>query len=131
MEFKIETWKRGDGFIVTTDPKRVDIKSIHEFLSKKAYWCQGIPLHTVEKSVCNSVPFTVYAPVTSGEEGILIDDIRYKLAGFARVVTDLATFGYLAGSVWTHVWFFVFPTNSAYFMYQFSKHANLIYRCFH
>ena len=53
---------------------------IHEFL-KDSYWAAGIPREVVERSIRGSVPFGVY------DGGAQV--------GFARVVTDCATFGYL------------------------------------
>lgn len=55
---------------------------IHRFLSQEAYWCLNIPLETVQRSIDNSLCFGVYL---DGQQ-----------VGFARVVTDYATFGYLA-----------------------------------
>ena len=72
--------RRGE-FLVTTDPARLDIEFIHSFLSN-SYWAEGIPRETVERSIANSLCFGVY-------EGD-------KQVGFARVITDYATFAYLA-----------------------------------
>jgi GNAT superfamily N-acetyltransferase len=65
---------------VSTDPARLDLDAIHGYL-KDSYWARGIPRDVVERSVRNSLGFGVYR----GEE----------LVGFARVVTDLATFAYV------------------------------------
>lgn len=69
-------------YIVSTDKDKLDILMIHQFLSQEAYWCLNIPLEIVQRSIDNSVCFGVYR----GDEQV----------GFARVVTDMATFGYLA-----------------------------------
>jgi GNAT superfamily N-acetyltransferase len=74
-------WPAPDGYVVSTDPLRLDIARIHRFLST-AYWATGIPLQVVERSIANSLPFGLYGP--SGLQ-----------AGFARVVTDRATYAYL------------------------------------
>jgi GNAT superfamily N-acetyltransferase len=74
-------WVAPDGYVVSTDPVRLDIDRIHRFLST-AYWSTGIPRDVVERSIVNSLPFGLYAP--SGQQ-----------AGFARVVTDRATYAYL------------------------------------
>jgi GNAT superfamily N-acetyltransferase len=66
---------------VTSDPSRFDVPAIHAFLTS-SYWSPGIPLAIVEKAIANSVCF-----------GVFHED---KQVGFARVVTDKATFGYLA-----------------------------------
>ena len=71
-----------DQYTVSTDPARLNIALIHEFLNRHAYWSQGIPLDIVQKSIQHSLCFGVY----EGDQQV----------GFARVVTDRATFAYLA-----------------------------------
>jgi GNAT superfamily N-acetyltransferase len=66
---------------VSTDPARLDVGRIHRFLST-AYWSAGIPRDVVARSIAHSLPFGLYA--ASGEQ-----------AGFARVVSDRATYAYL------------------------------------
>ncbi len=73
-------WRRG-AYLITTDKARLALETIHGFL-KTSYWASGIPAETVRRSVENSLAFGLFA----GEEQ----------AGFARVVTDYATFAYLA-----------------------------------
>ncbi|HVT02432.1 MAG TPA: GNAT family N-acetyltransferase, partial [Thermoanaerobaculia bacterium] len=70
------------GYLVTTDRSRFDIDRIHELLRSSFYWAANIPRATVETSIENSLPFAVI-----GAEG---------LVGFARVITDFATFAYLS-----------------------------------
>ena len=72
-------WHR-DGFTISTDPARLDLDMIHGFLSS-CYWATGIPRDVVERSIANSLCFGVYEPA--------------RQVGFARVITDRATFGYL------------------------------------
>ena len=67
---------------ISTDPHRLDIDLIHRCLSESAYWAIGRPREVVQRSFDNSLCFGAYA------DG--------QLAGFARVVTDTATFGWLA-----------------------------------
>ena len=74
-------WVRG-GFRISTDPARLDLGVIHGFLSG-SYWARGIPREVVERSIRGSLCFGVY------EEG-------GPQVGFARVITDRATFAYLA-----------------------------------
>jgi GNAT superfamily N-acetyltransferase len=74
-------WPGPEGYVVCTDPARLNIDRIHGFLST-AYWSAGIPRDVVERSIANSLPFGLFAP--SGEQ-----------AGFARVVTDRATYAYI------------------------------------
>lgn len=71
-----------NGYVVDDDPDRVDIDLVHEFL-RTAYWSAGVPREVVERSVANSLCVGVYA-----------DDGRQ--VGFARAVTDRATFAYIA-----------------------------------
>jgi GNAT superfamily N-acetyltransferase len=71
-----------DGFTVSTDPSRLDLDVIHGYLTR-SYWAAGIPRDFVERSIRNSLCFGVF-----GRHG--------EQVGFARVVTDLATFAYVA-----------------------------------
>ena len=73
--------RRGD-YLVSTDRSRLDLPAIHAFLTR-AYWSEGVPYATVERGIANSLPFGAYY-----DDG--------SLAGFARVITDFASFAYLA-----------------------------------
>lgn len=73
-------WSRRD-FEISTDPSRIDVETVYEFLTN-SYWAKGIPADTVRLSVQNSLCFGVY----DGPQQI----------GFARIITDRATFAYLA-----------------------------------
>lgn len=66
---------------ISTDPARLDIGMIHGFLTR-SYWAQGIDEATVRRSVDNSLCFGLFH--------------AERQVGFARVVTDRATFAYLA-----------------------------------
>jgi ribosomal protein S18 acetylase RimI-like enzyme len=70
-----------DEFIVTSDPAAVDIDAVHAYL-RTSYWAEGIPRDLVARAIANSIPFSV-------RHGA-------RQVGFARVVTDRATFAYLA-----------------------------------
>lgn len=74
-------WKRGE-FSISTDPTQLDISVIHKYLSTDSYWAKGRTVDTVKRSIENSLNFGLY----KGEQQI----------GFARVVTDYATFAWLA-----------------------------------
>ena len=76
-----DEWHKGE-YAISTDPARLDLGMIHQYLSGSAYWALGRPLDMVRLSIENSLPFGVY----QGNAQI----------GFARVVTDYATFAYLA-----------------------------------
>jgi GNAT superfamily N-acetyltransferase len=71
-----------DGYTVSTDKARLDVEVIHHFLSTESYWALHIPRSVVAKAIDHSLCFGVY----NGDAQV----------GFARVVTDTATFGYLA-----------------------------------
>jgi GNAT superfamily N-acetyltransferase len=73
--------ERDDGYVVTTDRERLDLDLIHGFL-RTAYWSTGIPRETVARALEHSIPFGLYGP--DGAQ-----------CGFARVVSDRATFAYL------------------------------------
>jgi GNAT superfamily N-acetyltransferase len=73
----------GVPYEISTDRSRLDLPRVHRFLSTEAYWSPGVAFETVERSVEGSMPFGVYA--ADGSQ-----------VGFARVVTDRATFAWLA-----------------------------------
>lgn len=66
---------------ITTDTTRMDVPAIHAFLSQ-TYWSPGIPLSLVQRAIANSLCF-----------GVLLGT---QQVGFARVITDKASFAYLA-----------------------------------
>lgn len=74
-------WRRGD-YLISTDRSRLDLDLIHRFLSEEAYWSPGVPRAVVERSVDHSLNFGLYR----GDDQL----------GFARVVTDFATFAWVA-----------------------------------
>lgn len=66
---------------ITADTARMDVDAIHAFLTQ-SYWSPGIPRETVARAIANSLCFGVF------HDG--------RQVGFARMVTDRATFAYLA-----------------------------------
>jgi GNAT superfamily N-acetyltransferase len=88
MDRKAVSAARTD-FRVSTDVARFDLDRVHRWLSSEAYWCKGIPREVFDRSVQGSLCFGAF---TAADEQ----------AGFARVVSDYATFAWL-GDV------FVFP----------------------
>ena len=74
-------WHRGD-YTISTDNERLEIHTIHDFLSNDSYWAQGRSVETVQRSLENSFNFGLYK--------------NDKQIGFARVVTDYATFAWIA-----------------------------------
>jgi GNAT superfamily N-acetyltransferase len=73
-------YRRGE-FLLSTDPKHLDLDVIHSFLSH-CYWAKGIPRETVARSIEHSLCFGIY-------------DSKRAQVGFARVVSDFATVAYL------------------------------------
>ncbi len=68
-------------FTISTDKNKIDIDYVHEFLTN-SYWSPGVPMETVERAMENSLCFGIYN--------------NDKQVGYARMVTDKATFAYLA-----------------------------------
>ncbi len=66
---------------ISTDPGRLQLDAIHAYLTR-SYWSPGIPKDIVARAIAHSMCFGLY----QGESQV----------GFARVVTDKASFGYLA-----------------------------------
>ena len=78
------TWPSSDGrFEISTDPARLDLATVHDFLTNRSYWVPGISRERVARSMANSLCFGVYE-VSSGRQ-----------VGNARVVTDYTLFAYL------------------------------------
>jgi GNAT superfamily N-acetyltransferase len=75
-----EVARQGD-FLISTDPARLDVELIHDFLSNGSYWAAGRPLDIVQRSLANSLCFGLYK--------------QRQQIGFARVVTDRATFAWI------------------------------------
>lgn len=73
-------------FIISTDKQKLDVALIHNYLCNESYWAKNIPIEIVKKSIEGSCCFGIY----------LNENSALKQTGFARVVTDFATFGYLA-----------------------------------
>lgn len=75
--------RRADGYVLCTDPARLDLDLVHRWLSTDAYWALGRDRETVARAFANSLPFGVYRPEDGGQVAV------------ARVVTDGATFAWL------------------------------------
>jgi GNAT superfamily N-acetyltransferase len=76
-----EEWRRGE-YVISTDPSMLDLDVVHGFL-QRSYWASERPLETIKRSVEGSLNFGLYRA----------NDQRQ--VGFARVVTDFATFAWL------------------------------------
>jgi len=77
----VQEWRCGE-YVISTDRERVDLRVVHGFLSTGSYWAGGIPVDVVARSIEHSLPFGVYN--------------THQQVGFARVITDYATFAYIA-----------------------------------
>jgi GNAT superfamily N-acetyltransferase len=88
VDDRVLEWRR-DPYLVSTDRARIDVDAVHAFLLT-THWAAGIPRETLERAIAGSVTFGVF------DDGAQV--------GFARAVTDLATYAYL-----TDV--FVMPTH--------------------
>lgn len=66
--------------VVTTDRSSLDLDVIHDFLAT-SYWARGVPREVLARSMENSLCFGAF------DEG--------RQVGFARVISDRATFAYI------------------------------------
>jgi N-acetylglutamate synthase-like GNAT family acetyltransferase len=73
---------RKDDLLISDDSTLLDRELIHRFLSERSYWAQNAPREVVNRAIEHSLCFGVYR---SGKE-----------VGFARVITDSATFAWLS-----------------------------------
>jgi GNAT superfamily N-acetyltransferase len=76
----VREWQRGE-HVVSDDPERIDVEAVHAFIAGRSYWAAGIPAETLARAIAHSLCFGLYR--------------GSRQVGFARVVTDRATFGYL------------------------------------
>jgi GNAT superfamily N-acetyltransferase len=67
---------------ISTNPARLDREMVHRFLSRESYWALGVSRSTVDRAIEHSLAFGLYV---GGEQ-----------VGFARAVTDAATFAWVA-----------------------------------
>lgn len=81
IEAGAREWHRGD-YTISTDNGRLEIPIIHHYLSNESYWAQGRSVETVQLALENSFNFGIYK--------------NDRQVGFARVVTDFATFAWVA-----------------------------------
>jgi GNAT superfamily N-acetyltransferase len=75
-----ETWRFGE-LEISDDRSRIDLDVVHGYLSR-SYWAEGIPRDLVARSIASSLCFGAFE--------------RGRQIGFARVVSDCATFAWLA-----------------------------------
>jgi GNAT superfamily N-acetyltransferase len=78
---KAVEWALG-AYLISTDRARLDLDAIHTYLSEESYWARGRTRDVTVRAIENSLPFGLYK--------------RSEQVGFARVVSDRATFAWLA-----------------------------------
>jgi GNAT superfamily N-acetyltransferase len=76
----VQEWRR-DGYVISTDPARIDVDVVHGYLTR-SYWAGGISRDVVARSVAGALNFGIYLDAAQ--------------VGGARIITDYATFAYLA-----------------------------------
>lgn len=52
-----------DGYVLSTDPTRVDFDLVHGFLARDSYWAQGMTADRLKRALSHSLPVGVYAPM--------------------------------------------------------------------
>ncbi len=82
-------WRR-DAYLISTDVGLIDVGVVHRFLAEDSYWSKDIPVEVVRRGLANSMVFGVYDTSISREAG------GHAQIGLARVITDRATYAYLA-----------------------------------
>src|SRR5271168_2073051 len=73
-------------FFISTDPTLIDLDVVYGFLTT-CYWCSGIPREVVARCIAGSLCFGIYEETQDGKNNQI---------GFARVISDFATYAYLA-----------------------------------
>jgi len=68
-------------FLISTDPAKLQLEVIHEYLAQESYWAQEIPEAIVARAMQHSLNFGLYQ--------------AEKQIGYARIISDFATFAYL------------------------------------
>lgn len=66
---------------ISTDPAEIELDRVHRYLRDESYWCRGLPRAVLEQAIAHSLCFSAF--------------MGDRQVGFARVVTDRATFAYL------------------------------------
>lgn len=69
------------GYTISTDKSTIDFEKVYGYLDKESYWAKGIPAERLQRAIENSMCFVICK--------------QKEFAGFARVVTDKATFAYI------------------------------------
>lgn len=75
------TAETGTALRISTNPAEIEFERVHAWLRDESYWCRGVPRAVLEKAIAHSLCFSAF--------------VGARQVGFARVVTDRATFAYL------------------------------------
>ncbi|WP_261975542.1 hypothetical protein [Olleya sp. ITB9] len=89
---KIRETHRND-YTISTDKDKLDVFSIHKFLTNKTDWANGIPLNTLKTSIENSLNFGLY--------------YKNKQIGFARIISDYSTIAYVYPIIFIFIYFYI------------------------
>ncbi|NOT64234.1 MAG: GNAT family N-acetyltransferase [Acidobacteria bacterium] len=81
---QVYEWQRDD-YTISTDPARLDLDLIAEFLQQRSYWARDRSRAEIERSISHSLVFGLYHP----------DENKDEQVGFARLVTDYSIFVYV------------------------------------
>lgn len=81
-DFLFADFSLGD-YLFSADKNRVQLQVVHAFLDQESYWARGIPFDIVQRAIEGAICIGVY-------------DREGQQAGFGRMITDRATFAYLA-----------------------------------
>lgn len=76
-----DTYFAAKGYEISTDQTRIDFDMVYHYLCNESYWAKGIPVEKLKKAINHSMCFGLY------QDG--------RQLGFARVITDEATFAYI------------------------------------
>lgn len=69
------------GYSISTDKSRIDFDRVYHYLEHESYWAKGVTAERLKRAIENSMCFVILK--------------QNELAGFARVITDKATFAYI------------------------------------
>ncbi len=70
------------GFLISTDPSKLDLDFVHQFLSEESYWAEGADMEEVEDAIEGTLCYGIYE--------------NNKQVGFANITTDFSSFGYIS-----------------------------------
>lgn len=82
---------------VTTDPARIDLDLVYRWISEETWWAREMPRALFDRAVRGSLPFAALAAREGpGEIRAVAQVTATETVGFARAITDYATFAYIS-----------------------------------